>query len=72
MLLLWVVINTYHNYLTIDYLYLIKYVLQTKHLGFLSLSHEKGKFNSCDRYGNLSSLNNRINFIIVNCFQQEL
>ena len=35
-LLLWIVFKTYHNYLTIDCLYLIKYVLQTRLLGILS------------------------------------
>ena len=33
---LWIVFKAYHNYLTIDCLYLIKYVLQTKVLGILS------------------------------------
>ena len=32
----------------------------------------KSKFYSWDRYENLSPLNNRINFIIVNCLQHEL
>jgi len=36
-LLLWIVFKTYHNYLTIECLYLIKYVLQTRLLGILSL-----------------------------------
>jgi len=33
-LLLWIVFKTYHNYLTIDCLCLIKYVLQTRLLSF--------------------------------------
>ena len=32
----------------------------------------KGKIYSCDRYENLSPLNIRINFIIVNCPQHVL
>jgi len=36
-LLLWIVFKTYHNYLTNECLYLIKYVLQTRLLGILSL-----------------------------------
>jgi len=32
----------------------------------------KGKFYSCNRYENLSPLNNSINFIIVNCLQHVL
>ena len=28
----------------------------------------KGKFHSCDRYENLSPLNNRINFIVSNMY----
>jgi len=35
-LLLWIVFKTYHKYLTIDCLYLITYVLQTRLLGILS------------------------------------
>jgi len=35
-ILLWIVFKTYHNYLTIDCLFLIKYVLQTRLLGILS------------------------------------
>jgi len=35
-LLLWIVFKIYHTYLTIDNLYLIKYVLQTSVLGILS------------------------------------
>jgi len=35
-LLLWIVFKTYHNYLTIDSLYLIKYALQTRLLRILS------------------------------------
>ena len=35
-LLLWIVFKTYHNYLAIVCLYLIKYVLQTRLLGILS------------------------------------
>jgi len=34
---LWIVFKTYHNYLTIDCLYLMKYVLQTRLLGILSV-----------------------------------
>jgi len=34
--LLWIDFKTYHKYLTIDCLYVIKYVLQTRILGFLS------------------------------------
>jgi len=33
---------------------------------------KKGKFYICDRYENLSPLNNRINFIIFNCLQHVL
>ena len=33
---LWVVFKTYHIYLTIDCLYLVKYVLQKRLLGILS------------------------------------
>ena len=48
----------------------MKHVLQTRLLGILSFFYErKGEFYSCDRYENLSPLNNRINFIIVNCLQ---
>ena len=65
-LLLWTFFETYYNYLTIDCLYLIKYVLQTSLLRILGLFYErKGKFYSCDHYEYLSPLNNRINFIIV-------
>jgi len=35
-LLLWIVFETYHNYLTIDCLHLIKHILQTRLLGILS------------------------------------
>jgi len=35
-LLLWIVFRTYHSYLTIDCLYLIKYIVQTRILGILS------------------------------------
>jgi len=35
-LLIWIVFKTYHNYLTSDCLYLIKYVLQTRLLGTLN------------------------------------
>jgi len=34
---LWIVFKTYHNYLTIDCLYFMKYVLQTRLLGILSV-----------------------------------
>ena len=72
-LLLWTFFEPYYNYLTIDCWYLIKYVLQTRLLGILSFFYErKGKFYSCDRYVKLSPLNNRINFIIVNCLQHVL
>jgi len=36
-LLLWIVFKTYYTSLTFDCLYLIKYVLQTRPLGILSL-----------------------------------
>ena len=43
--LLWTFFETYNNYLTIDCWYLIKYVLQTRHLGILSFVYErKGDF----------------------------
>jgi len=72
-LILWTFFKTCYNYLTIDYLYLIKSVLQTRLLGILNFFYErKGKFYSCDRYENLSPLNSRINFSIVNCLQHLL
>jgi len=40
-LLLRIVIETYLNYFTIDCLYFIKYVLQTRLLGILSLFYER-------------------------------
>jgi len=46
-IVLWIVFKPYHNYLTIDCLYLIKYVLQTRLLGILIFFNErKGKFNN--------------------------
>jgi len=52
---------------------LIKYVLQTRLLGIRSFfMEEKVNVYICDRYENLSPLNNRINFIIVNCLEQVL
>ena len=63
-LTLWTFFKTYNDYLTIDCCCLIKYVLQTRLLGILSIFYErKGKFYSCDRYQNLSPLNNRINLV---------
>jgi len=35
-LLIWIIFKTYHNYLTIDCLYLIKDVVETRLLGILS------------------------------------
>jgi len=72
-ILLWTFFETYYNYLTIDWWYLIKYVLQIRILGILSIfMKRKDQFYSCDSYENLSPLNNRINFIIVNCLQHVL
>ena len=42
--------KTYHNYLTIECLYLIKYVLQTRLFQNYKLFYEReDTFNSCDR-----------------------
>ena len=56
--------------LFINCCYSIQYVLQTRFIGIQSFLYErKGKIYSCDRYEKLSPLNNRINFVIVNCLQ---
>ena len=56
----------HHKYFIVDSRYSINYVFETRLLGSLSfLCERKGKFHSCNRYENLSPLNNRINFIIV-------
>ena len=72
-ILLWIFIQTFYTYLTIDCWYPIKHVLQTRLLGIQSFFYEIiSKCYSCDRYENLSTLNNRINFIKVNCLQRVL
>jgi len=73
-LILWIVFKTYYNYLTIDRLCLIKYVLQTRLLGILSVFFIKEKVNFivATVMKKLSLLNIRINFIIVNCLQHVL
>ena len=65
--------KTYCHCLTIDLWCLVKFVLQSRLLRILSFFYQrKGYVYSCDRYENLSPLNNRINFIIVNCLQHVL
>ena len=65
-LLLWFNFN-------IDCWYSIKHVLQTRLLGILSFFYKRnGKFYSYEHYDNLSPINNRMNFIIVNWLQHVL
>ena len=66
--------STLYTYLTINCWYLMKYTIHTGLLGIQSFFNESLSifFYSCDRYGYVSPLNNRINFNIVNCVQHIL
>ena len=67
-ILLLTFLKTHNNYLNIDCWYLIKYVLRTRLLVILSFfMKEKVNFIIATVMKNWSPLNNRINFIIVNC-----
>jgi len=51
-------------------IFVLNLLLQTSFLGILSFFYErKSKCHSCDLYGKLSPLNNRISFIFVNCLK---